>query len=231
MTLMDVIQRGGPVVLILLLMSVVALAIVLERWLHFLRMGRVSARQEQQIPQALHDGSLEQLFRRGPEAAIIRNLLQASRDGITDLTRVAVRTGSQELQRMQTRLPVLGFIGNTAPLLGLLGTITGMIQAFRVIEQAGGKVDAQALAGGIWEAMITTGVGLAVAIPVLFLLHGLEGMAERRALVMQRCASLLIERLPHALPATTTTTGVAHGVTTGGTEEISRQPEDVCCGV
>ncbi|MCU7884478.1 MAG: MotA/TolQ/ExbB proton channel family protein, partial [Candidatus Thiodiazotropha sp. (ex Lucinoma annulata)] len=57
-----------------------------------------------------------------------------------------------------------------------------------------GKVDAQALAGGIWEAMITTGVGLAVAIPLLLLLHFLEGSVERRALKMNRCISLLLER-------------------------------------
>ncbi|MES9868842.1 MAG: MotA/TolQ/ExbB proton channel family protein, partial [Sedimenticola sp.] len=73
-------------------------------------------------------------------------------------------------------------------------TITGMIKAFMVIEQAGGKVDAQALAGGIWEAMITTGVGLAVAIPLVILLHFLEGAVERRAQGMGRCISLLLER-------------------------------------
>ena len=69
-----------------------------------------------------------------------------------------------------------------------------MIKAFMVIEQAGGKVDAQALAGGIWEAMITTGVGLAVAIPLLILLHFLEGTVERRAQRMSRCIALLLER-------------------------------------
>ena len=63
-----------------------------------------------------------------------------------------------------------------------------------VIEQAGGKVDAQALAGGIWEAMITTGVGLAVAIPLLILLHFLENVAERRANAMHRCVSLVLEQ-------------------------------------
>lgn len=66
-----------------------------------------------------------------------------------------------------------------------------------VIEQAGGRVDAQALAGGIWEAMLTTGVGLVVAIPVLLLLHVLEGMADRRAQNMRSGASLLLEQLPH----------------------------------
>ena len=73
------------------------------------------------------------------------------------------------------------------------GTITGMIKAFMVIEQAGGKVDAQALAGGIWEAMVTTGMGLAVALPILFLLHWLEGLAARRTNTMHQYRS------PHRL--------------------------------
>ena len=73
------------------------------------------------------------------------------------------------------------------------GAKAAIEKAMAAIKQAGGKVDAQALAGGIWEAMITTGVGLAVAIPILLLLHLLEGMADRRALAMRRCASLILE--------------------------------------
>ena len=72
-----------------------------------------------------------------------------------------------------------------------------MIKAFMVIEMAGGKVDSSALAGGIWEAMLTTGVGLAVAIPILLLLHMLESKADKRAHSMRRSAMLLLERLPH----------------------------------
>ena len=195
----ELLARGGPVVWVLLGLSVVALAIVLERWVHFLRMGRSSGTLEETLNEAMRDGDLDTLLTtvRGPEAAMIRTLWQSSQQGVADLTRVAMRVGSQELQRMEQRFRILGMIGNTAPLIGLLGTITGLIKAFMVIEQAGGKVDAQALAGGIWEAMITTGVGLTVAIPVLFFLHALEGMAERRAHAMQRYASLMIEAMPH----------------------------------
>ena len=107
--------------------------------------------------------------------------------------RVGSRVRADELKRMEYGLRTLGLLGNTAPLLGLLGTILGMIKAFMVIEQAGGRVDAQALAGGIWEAMITTGVGLAVAIPLLILLHFLESLVERRAHAMQRGIALVHE--------------------------------------
>lgn len=184
------IDKGGPVMWVLLGYSVVAVAIVIERLIHL-----------QLLPKT--GGELDSLYsatgkRIAPEAAIAIGVKQAAADGVKDLIRVASRIGSEQLARMESGLRTLAWLGNTAPLLGLFGTITGMIKAFRVIEEAGGKVDAQALAGGIWEAMLTTGAGLAVAIPVLLLLHFLEGMVDRRAKSMQRVASILIERLPHA---------------------------------
>ena len=175
--------QGGAVTWILFALSVLALCIVFERGIHFLCMGKPPKDLDQTLKDITLDDDVQSKLPkiRGPEAAVIHALFDAHKEGIADLARVATRVGSRELQRMERGLRALGMIGNIAPLLGLLGTIIGMIKAFVVIEQAGGKVDAQALAGGIWEAMITTGIGLAVAIPVLFLLHGLEGVAERRA--------------------------------------------------
>jgi biopolymer transport protein ExbB len=141
------------------------------------------------------DTYLESL--KGPDARIMQAIKQASLEGISDLDSVASRIGSEELQRMERGFRTLSILGHTAPLLGLLGTIIGMIKAFMVIEVAGGQVDSQALAGGIWEAMLTTGVGLTVAIPVLLLLHMLESVADKRAHGMRRSAMLLMERLPN----------------------------------
>ncbi len=199
MMLTDIFDKGGIVVWVLLGYSILALAIVFERLMQFLLMGRLPTDFEQRIAGALPKGEVESLLERlhGPEATIMRGMLDAAASGIRDLGRVATRIGSAELQRMERGFRTLGFLGNTAPLLGLLGTILGMIKAFMVIEQAGGRVDAQALAGGIWEAMLTTGVGLVVALPVLLLLHMLEGMADRRAQNMRTCASLILEQLPH----------------------------------
>lgn len=199
MTLMEVFDKGGVVVWVLLGYSVVALTLIIERLLQFLLMGRLPAEFEQRLPEVLSKGELGDWLTRlkGPEVTILQGMLTAAASGVKDLSRVAQRIGSDELQRMERGFRTLGILGNTAPLLGLLGTIIGMIKAFMVIEQAGGRVDAQALAGGIWEAMLTTGVGLVVALPVLLALHMLEGMADRRARSMQSCASLLLEQLPH----------------------------------
>lgn len=199
MNVPEIFAKGGPVVWILLAYSMIALAIVLERYVHFFRIGKLPQAFSSDMQQASNGKDVHSLIKdlRGPEVAILRGLLHAHKRGVLDLVRVASRIGSCELQRMQRGFRTLNILGDTAPLLGLFGTITGMIKAFMVIDEMGGKVDAQMLAGGIWEAMLTTGVGLAVALPILFLLHWLEGRAAQHSHAMQNYASILIETLPH----------------------------------
>lgn len=196
MNLAELFAKGGPVVWILAAYSSIGLAIVLERNFLFMRLRQLPKSWLGRLDRLLDtpDASQQVADLKGPEARLIQAVVQADADGVKDLQGVGQRIRAQEIQRMEFGLRTLGILGNTAPLLGLLGTITGMIKAFMVIEQAGGKVDAQALAGGIWEAMITTGVGLAVAIPLLILLHFLEGAVERRAQRLGQCLALLLER-------------------------------------
>jgi biopolymer transport protein ExbB len=87
--------------------------------------------------------------------------------------------GGHELNRARRGLRSLDAIAHLSPLLGLLGTVLGMIEAFIQLEGAGTQVDVGLLAGGIWEALVTTAAGLAVAIPALAALNALEGMVER----------------------------------------------------
>ncbi|MBF0220190.1 MAG: MotA/TolQ/ExbB proton channel family protein [Gammaproteobacteria bacterium] len=199
MIIAEIFDKGGIVVWVLSGYSLLALSIIFERLLRFAMMGKLPQAFEKNLVITLKQGKLDDWLGayRGPEVAVLTGISQAAAAGVKDLTRVAVRIGSSELQRMECGFRSIEILGNTAPLLGLLGTIFGMIKAFMVIETAGGKVDAQALAGGIWEAMITTGVGLSVAIPILLMLHLLEGMADRRAHSMRSLASVLLEQLPH----------------------------------
>ncbi|MES9898261.1 MAG: MotA/TolQ/ExbB proton channel family protein [Sedimenticola sp.] len=202
----ELLSKGGLVVWILSAYSAVGLAIVLERYFLFLRLTRLPKALLPQLDRLLErpDAAQQVEGLKGPEAQVVQAMVEADQQGVKDLQGVGTRIRAQLLQRMEFGLRTLGILGNTAPLLGLLGTITGMIKAFMVIEQAGGKVDAQALAGGIWEAMITTGVGLAVAIPLLILLHFLEGVVERRSHSMENCIALLLERREHPASATET---------------------------
>jgi len=195
----DIFDKGGPIVWVLLMYSFIALVLLIERLMHYLLMDKLPRDFEQTLARAFAENRVETYLDKlkGPDARIMQGICKARREGIKDLDSVASRCGSEELLKMERGFRTLSILGHTAPLLGLLGTIVGMIKAFMVIEVAGGRVDSQALAGGIWEAMLTTGVGLAVAIPILLLLHMLESAADRRAHGMRRSAMLLLERLPH----------------------------------
>lgn len=197
MSIVDIFDKGGFVIWVLLAYSFVAMVIVTERLIHYSLMKKPENDFESKLADAINSNNLKSELdnMHGPEANLLKGIYQAKLKNITDLKSVASRYGSAELQSMERGFRTISILGHTAPLLGLLGTIIGMIKAFMVIELAGGQVNAQVLAGGIWEAMLTTGVGLAVAIPILLLLHVLEGIADRRAASMRYYSMLLLESI------------------------------------
>ena len=88
---------------------------------------------------------------------------------------------------MRAQLPALEVIGTLTPLLGLLGTVLGMIAAFRAMEVAGSQVDPSVLSGGIWQALLTTAMGLAIAIPVMAAYNWMDRKSQRVIGTNQRC--------------------------------------------
>lgn len=100
----------------------------------------------------------------------------------------------RELHRLERGLPIIEVLGRVSPLLGLLGTVTGMVDAFRKIQIAGGgPVDQSVLAGGIWQALLTTVAGLSVAIPVYVVHSILEGRIRAHAEDFERVATDVLE--------------------------------------
>lgn len=197
MSVMEIFDKGGAVVWILLMYSIIAMIIVIERLINFYLMEKPANGFEDLLRNANLNNNLktELAVINGPEARLLQGIYAARLKNIHDLKSVASRNGSAELRSMERGFRTISILGHTAPLLGLLGTIIGMIKAFMVIELAGGQVNAQVLAGGIWEAMLTTGVGLAVAIPVLFLLHILEGFADKKSASMKFYSMMLLETI------------------------------------
>jgi len=86
---------------------------------------------------------------------------------------------ADHLDRLKNGMRTLEFIATVSPLMGLLGTVLGMIEAFQALQNAGSQVDPSILSGGIWVALLTTAVGLIVAIPAVFMLNVLERRMER----------------------------------------------------
>lgn len=192
----DFLALGGPVVWILVLLSHLVVAIALLKLWQFGRMGLFQGGNNRDIEDALANfsqgGTADALTclqsAREPSAALLRHaLLHLQRRKLhgqllqDELTRFA----QAQLNPLRAFLRPLEVIANLSPLLGLFGTVIGMIEAFQAMQQAGSQVDPSVLSGGIWVALLTTAVGLAVAMPAVLLHSWLERLTERTAARMQ----------------------------------------------
>lgn len=183
--MLALIELGGPVVAILMLLSLFALTVIVAKILHFASL-RLSDRSSDDVLIALREGRVTVAMgiaesSPSPAARLLARGITGLQQGMPEskLREEMIRYGNLTLQGMRSGLRPLEVIGSLAPLLGLLGTVLGMIKAFQALESAGTQVDPAILSGGIWEALLTTAVGLAIAIPVVAVLNWLEGRVER----------------------------------------------------
>ena len=171
--------KGGPLMWPILLCSIVSLCIILERFYFFYKTRERIPNFATQIKNLLKQKRIDESIRLCETAkGIISHILgiavhmrmksQEAKD------RILKKYVSKMLRKLERNLNILAVIGNIAPLLGLLGTITGMIRAFMRIHQLKGSAGVSDIAGGIWEALITTAFGLLVAIPTIAFYHYFE---------------------------------------------------------
>lgn len=201
-------SRGGGIVVVLLILSVVAVAVIIVKIVQFYLAGvytspRARARVIDPILNMVQAGEIAvaqnaAAKQNGPLARLIEAGLAASlrdhrRDA--DIEEELGRVGGNQLVAMQSYFRWLEVIGNVGPLLGLLGTVMGMITAFQKLEIAGSKVDASILAGGIWEALFATQVGLIVAIPAVTVLNLLENRLDQYRQEMRDVSVRLVNAL------------------------------------
>ncbi|WP_082733736.1 MotA/TolQ/ExbB proton channel family protein [Polycladidibacter hongkongensis] len=189
----EIIAMGGPVVTILLLLSIVALALVIAKLWHFrcLHVGR--HRDVRGAVAFWSSGQKEKaiLSIQRSNGALARCLSAAMKNHqIGQLNETAQREEAEsqcsaQLANMRAYLRPLDMIAQIAPLLGLFGTVIGMIEAFQAMADAGAQVDPAALAGGIWVALLTTAVGLAVAIPASVMTSYFDGRVENEQQEME----------------------------------------------
>jgi len=197
--------KGGVLTWPILLCSVASMTIFFERFFRY--------RADAKIPRHLID-SIYQLVSKG-RVAEARAKLQLRehahgfspppaerilREGLTvvptdreTLELVLSHSVNRELKLLERHLGTLATLGNIAPLLGLLGTVFGMIKAFMAVQELGGRVNASVLAGGIWEALLTTAYGLVVAIPIVFCHSYLENRLEELHALHQEVAIYLVK--------------------------------------
>lgn len=190
--LSDILNVGGPVVSILILMSIAVLTITIVKIMQ-MRAARVgdtkTAREGLNLYLAGHSAEALQLLEKSPNPisqALLRAIVGQRRDLPENKVREEItRYATDALEALKSWFRPLEVIASLAPLLGLLGTVMGMITAFQQLEAAGNQVDPSILSGGIWEALLTTAVGLTVAIPTVVILNWLERKVERLASEME----------------------------------------------
>jgi biopolymer transport protein ExbB len=192
---------GGIVMIPLLLTSIIGLAVVIERAL-FLRRKRIlkpdMLRRIERIEKAEDVENLLKDFedRDSPFLNIIRTSW-AYREGTKEeLKEAVVDQGRQEARVLERGLVILETAAGIAPLLGLLGTVLGMIKVFRVISVQG-LGQTQSLSGGISEALITTVVGLTIAIPMLVAYNYFNHRVEDLVLEIEQHSARIMEKIKH----------------------------------
>lgn len=196
--LLQLFGKGGWLMWPLLLCSVTAIAIIIERTLFFFRHRYDKESFVDQLVAIIQKkdsiGALrfcrDQEHVLGYTGAYYLDNLEYDARVRQDVIR---REGSVMLDRIEGRLRWLSAVAHLAPMIGLLGTVTGMVVAFAQIHAMAGAAGPAALAGGIWTALLTTVFGLVIAIPSLAAYHWFEGRADRTARDMQYIVSVLDE--------------------------------------
>jgi biopolymer transport protein ExbB len=171
---MSLLVKGGVLMIPIVLCSIIALAIIIERFIQIRRARAENARFVSAIRGRIRRGNLQdaieicQEYRSAPLANLFLDALYHVPLGEKRTREVIQEGGERQAENLERNLGGLATIAGGAPLLGFLGTVLGMIQAFQRIETLGGNVDASVLAGGIWAALLTTAAGLSVAAPSFF---------------------------------------------------------------
>lgn len=199
-SLMNYVMKGGPLMWVLLGFSVAGLAVILERAIVYLSYGFAPDRWLDRVLKEVEAGKTDEALAmatrcRHPVARVVQVYLEnLNRPAKVRVDNVK-RTGALVLEGVEKRLRVLAAISHLAPLVGLLGTVTGMVMAFARIETLAGAPKPSDLAGGIWEALLTTVFGLVVAIPCMAAYHAYDSVADKIARRMELAITALDDAL------------------------------------
>ena len=197
--MIDFIVKGGYLMFPIIMCSVIALAVVIERFIN-LRESKVIPKDFfVRIKGLLVEGHINEVLAicsksNKPIAKIIEAGIMKYYFGRDEIKEAIEDAGRHEIAYLEKYLNILNTIAGVTPLLGLLGTVWGMIKVFNVIS-TGGMGQADKLAGGIAEALITTAAGLAVAIPTLVFHNIFSERADRLILKMEKSSMELTEIL------------------------------------
>ncbi len=184
LSLLGLLMKGGYFMIPLLLLSILAIYIFIERYIIITKASRVNDSFMQRVKDYMLGGNIKAAIsvcheEDTPTSRMIEKGLKRIGKPIKDIEVAIENVGKLELLQLEKRLATLATIAGAAPMIGFLGTVTGMIRAFYNLSSAGTNIDPGLLAGGIYEAMLTTAAGLAVGIIAYIGYNVLVAMVEK----------------------------------------------------
>ncbi|MEM1035626.1 MAG: MotA/TolQ/ExbB proton channel family protein [Pseudomonadota bacterium] len=190
----NVYELGGPVIVILIIVSILTLTLILYKaWQYYeAGIGRDEA-LEDSLKQWDNGHRSDAAERLSGSSHVMTDVIALGYQ-IADQDNAKERLESeaeQELSKLESGFRILDTVAQLAPLLGLFGTVLGMIEAFQALQDGGSQVDPAALAGGIWVALLTTAAGLAVAMPTSIALSWFEARIDSERLRTDRALNII----------------------------------------
>lgn len=195
--MLDILEKGGVIMWIIMFLSVIAAVLIIERLFYFRRIRVDEEKMINRLKSTLKKGHFDEAL----------SICENNPSPITNLMKVGIEhrgyspetikdtildAANLEIPKMEKHLPALGTITHIAPLLGLLGTVTGNISAFGVLGKLGSVGDPGLLAKGISEALLTTAAGLIVAIPAIIFYNYLVNKVNHSIIRMENRANELV---------------------------------------
>ena len=183
-SLFSIASKGGFLMIILFIISIAALSIIIERLIKLKKSHKNEEEFLQEVYGYLGEKKLEIAIRvcedrnSSPIANIIAKAISVLDRGMVETKEVIESAVNKEIHYLEKNLGTLATFAAVAPLIGFLGTVTGMVKVFMKLGETGGGVDISLLAGGIWEALITTIGGLTVGIIAILFYNYLVGKVE-----------------------------------------------------
>lgn len=199
LNLLDILIKGGWIMVAIALSSLVVLALGISRFLTLRREGGkigLFVREWNAAPSTTEKSRYRASCKMGPSiTSEMAEVFESAGIGIKEASDRVESVGRDALFRLETGISTIATLAAVTPLMGFLGTVTGMIKAFMKIETLSGKVNANVLAGGIWEALITTAAGLVVGIIALIIHNYLTAIVKSIARMIEQTGDITLRIL------------------------------------
>ena len=200
LSMWDLTLKGGPIMIPIALLSILGIYIFIERYILIGRASKEDSNFMNNIRDFMHNGRLDSALslchnNNTPIARMIEKGLQRLGRPLGDINAAIENVGSLEVAKLEKNISLLATVSGAAPMLGFLGTVTGMVKAFYDMSMAGNNLDIQLLSSGIYQAMVTTVAGLIVGIIAYFCYNILVARVQKIVFTLQFRASEFMDLL------------------------------------